>query len=221
LLAKLREEVLNVTLALLLTKRGIVAAPEQVLSNALQNRRAMPDVLVDYLGLRVAIEGKVGTGLTQRKAALAAARNRVESGLAHMAVAVLYPSSVVTISQLEQLAEQIGKTTLKISVVTEAEDARQLALPIQGLDIVERRQSPEWVDSDVNNLADVLRRAYENLVAENVVDTAVGTIRSGIDGFSPVILSSPGAIERSKAALGIRSHPRRNRTNREEIAHDQ
>lgn len=218
---KSREEVLNVMLALLLTRRGIVAAPEQVLSSALQKTRAMPDVLVDYLGLRVAIEGKIGSGPTQKKSALAVARMRVESGLAHMAVAVLYPSALATISQLEELAEQISMATLKISVVTEAEDARQLVLPMQGLDMAERRESPEWVDSDIDNLADVLRRAYESLVAENVVDSAVAAIRSGIEGFSPVILASPGAIERSKAALGIRSQPRRNRAKREERVDDE
>ena len=54
-----REEVFNVVLALLLRKRGIVAAPEQILRLHLEQGHAMPDILVHYQGLRTAIEGRI------------------------------------------------------------------------------------------------------------------------------------------------------------------
>ena len=57
-----REEVLNVVLALLLHRRGIVAAPELILRLHLEQGRAMPDVLVHYQGLRTAIEGRTVIG---------------------------------------------------------------------------------------------------------------------------------------------------------------
>ena len=52
-----REEVLNVVLALLLHRRGAVAAAEQIQRLHLEQGRAMPDILVHYHGLRTAIEG--------------------------------------------------------------------------------------------------------------------------------------------------------------------
>ncbi len=53
-----RQEVLNVLLAQLLHERGLVAAPEQVLRRP-EEAVAMPDVLVDFQGLRMAIEGEL------------------------------------------------------------------------------------------------------------------------------------------------------------------
>ena len=43
--ARSREEVLNVILALVLNKRGIVAAPEKILKTALEKKRVMPDAI--------------------------------------------------------------------------------------------------------------------------------------------------------------------------------
>ena len=56
--ADYRQEVLNVILAQLLQDRGIVSVPEGIIKS-IDNRRRMPDVLVDFLGLRMMIEGEV------------------------------------------------------------------------------------------------------------------------------------------------------------------
>jgi hypothetical protein len=48
----IRQEVLNVLLAQLLQKRGLLAAPEQI-QNFRQQSRQMPDVLVDFQSLRL------------------------------------------------------------------------------------------------------------------------------------------------------------------------
>jgi len=55
-----RQEVLNVLLAQLLQERGLVSAPEQIQRSQGRGRR-MPDVLVDFQGLRLAIEGEFAT----------------------------------------------------------------------------------------------------------------------------------------------------------------
>ena len=54
-----RQEVLNVLFAQLLEERGLVAAPEQIISRLDLRTRRMPDVLVDFQGLRLAIEFRV------------------------------------------------------------------------------------------------------------------------------------------------------------------
>lgn len=218
--ARLREEVLNVMLALLLNKRGIVAAPEQILRSALEHKRVMPDVLVDYLGLRTAIEGKIGVSTATKKGAEDAARRRVESGIAHMAVAVLYPTALSAIVQMDQLEEKMRTADLTIAVITEAEEATQLVLPVQGLGLMESFKAPEWIVCDVDHLGSVLRRAYDSLVAENVVENAITAIKAGIEGFSPVILTRPGAVERARKALGIRAEESDNSPEQEEVVDD-
>lgn len=216
--ARLREEVLNVILALLLNKRGIVAAPEQILRSAVENKRVMPDVLVDYLGLRMAIEGKIGFTPAARKGAIDAARGRVECGVAYIAIAVLYPSSLAKVVQMDQLEEDMGAANLTIAIVTEAEEAMQLVLPLQDFEPMESSKNPEWIESDVDHLGSVLRRAYDSLVAENVVENAVRAIKAGIEGFSPVILNSPGAVARARNALGIRAEEINNPPEQEDVS---
>lgn len=203
--ARSREEVLNVILALVLNKRGIVAAPEKILKTALEKKRVMPDVLVDYYGLRMAIEGKVGSSPAIKKAASEAARARVESGLAHIAIAVVYPPELPALSQLNELEEAITHSILNIAIFTESQESKQLTLPIQGLGLEDSPQKPVWIESDVDNLGSVLRRAYENLTAENVVVDAADAIKSGLESFSPLLLKNQGAIQRAGKALGIRT----------------
>lgn len=89
-----REEVLNVILALLLHRRGIVAAPEQILRIHLEQGRAMPDVLVHYQGLRTAIEGRTIISQATRNALLKKTRERVQQGIAHLGIAIVYPGSL-------------------------------------------------------------------------------------------------------------------------------
>src|SRR3972149_1219464 len=86
----IRQEVLNVLMAQLLEERGIIAAPEQILKDPF-GRRRMPDVLVDYQGLRLVIEGEFDTR-TARDKACQSALNRVEEGIAHIAMALVYPA---------------------------------------------------------------------------------------------------------------------------------
>lgn len=88
-----REEVFNVLLALLLHRRNVVTAPEQSLNFAFQEQRAIPDVLVSFQGLRTAIEGKVADTSNAKQISLNQAQDRVDNGIAHIGIAVIYPSS--------------------------------------------------------------------------------------------------------------------------------
>src|SRR5438093_9827461 len=85
-----RQEVLNVLVAQLLQDRGLVAAPEQIISRLDLRSRRMPDVLVDFQGLRLAIESEYASRGAEDKASKAALR-RVEEGIAHVGMALIYP----------------------------------------------------------------------------------------------------------------------------------
>ncbi len=80
-------------LAQVLQARGVVSAPEQILRVKGQGRR-MPDVIVNFNGLRAAIEGEIGYRPNAGRLALQSARQRVEHGIAHIGVAVVYPASL-------------------------------------------------------------------------------------------------------------------------------
>jgi hypothetical protein len=78
------EDVLDVQLALALKERGLVAVPEQHLSDAL------PNVLVSFNRLMLAIEGKVEDQRPTDRVAWRQAQERVEGVIAHL-IPILAP----------------------------------------------------------------------------------------------------------------------------------
>ena len=57
-----RQEAVKVVLAEVMHKRGLVTAPEQIIHLASSEVR-LPDILVDYQGLRLGIECEIETTL--------------------------------------------------------------------------------------------------------------------------------------------------------------
>jgi hypothetical protein len=146
----------------------------------------MPDVLVDFNGLRVALEGKLDTGPQAQRDACADAFERVEAGVAHVGMAVLYPQDLASLP-LAQLEEQMPSTSLQVAVFTEASED----------------DSGNWESGDVDHIAELLRRTYEKLTEQNAVNRAAEIIRQGTEEFSIAFLESPGALDRAMQTLGI------------------
>lgn len=178
---RVREEVLNVLLAQLLDERGVVSVPE-VIENWESGRR-LPDVLVEFQGLRTVIEGKVASATAEQEVAGQAA-SRVEEGVAHIGIGVVYPSELRQAGGVPEIRAAMPKGLLRINICTEQGE--------QG-----------WMDSDLDELAALLRRTFEQLVSEDVVARAVEAIESGIDRFTRAIKATPAAIERCAEVLGI------------------
>jgi hypothetical protein len=180
-----REEVLNVVLAQLLNERGVVSTPELSLAD-LETGHKMPDVLVVFQGLRTVIEGKVeATGA--RDAVQAQAVERVEQGIAHIGVGVLYPKRLRKVP-FPDLRHELATAELGISICTEA--------GAQG-----------WTTGNLDHLGDVLRRTFEDLVAEDVVTKAVAALEAGVARFAQALGGAPAVVERSAEILGIGEEP--------------
>jgi hypothetical protein len=177
-----RQEVLNVVLAQLLRERGIISAPEDVLKY--KGKRRMPDVLVDYSGLRTAIEGEVSDQPKAEEKAIKSATKRVEDGIAHIGVAIVYPE-ILRNKKLDALPSSLEACSLRIAVTTEAGQTG-------------------FVDGDLDYLADILRRTFDQLVREDVVNRAVAKLEGGIEQYARVVSSSPATCERIAESLGIR-----------------
>jgi len=181
-----RQEVFNVILAQLLQERGVITAPEKVLTSALQKRR-MPDVIVDYHGLRIVIEGEVDDQTNAREKALTSAKGRVDEGIAHIGIAIVYPSSLRKASH-SVLKKHLSKCHLEIAIISES-----------GVF--------DYTKGDVGYLESALRRVFESLVKEDTVSEAVAILEESINNFSRTIVNKEGVIQRTAEVLGIKELP--------------
>ena len=179
-----REEVLNVVLAQLLGERGVVSVPETIERWPMRGRR-MPDVLVVFQGLRTVIEGKVGDQPDAEGQVLQDARSRVEQGIAHIAIAVLYPAPLRHAPSLDELKRQLHAAPLRVTVCSEAgEDG--------------------WTECDLDTLVGLLRRSVDQLIREDVVAEAVAALDAGVERLAQAISGAPAIIDRWADILGIR-----------------
>jgi len=183
--SKVREEVLNVIVAELLSDRGLLSIPEIIRKSVRGRGRKLPDVTIgDIRGIRVVIEGRIDTSAGVRDGLLNDARKRVEDGVAPICLAVLYPPGLSSIESLSQLRKDLAKAELAVSVVTEGEEIG-------------------WSTGSLDNMTDMLRRSYELLVSEDVVASAVAELNSAIETASEAIAAAPAAPTRVRELLGI------------------
>jgi hypothetical protein len=186
-----RQEVFNVLLAQVLQECGVVSAPEQIL-HVKGHGRKMPDVIVNFRGLRTAIEGEIGYRPNAYQLALQSAQQRVEQGIAHIGIAVVYPEHLGKLD-FQTLQTQFAQTEFEIAIVSESE-------------------TTGFVSGNVNYLHSALRNTFEHLIQEDVVTQAVAAIEAAVDGFAGVIAAKQGIISRIAQNLGIRELPKHKRT---------
>jgi len=197
----IRREVLNVLLAQLLQERGLVAAPEQI-QTLPEEAVAMPDVLVDFQGLRMAIEGEVsppkpgGVRTAQNKARRAALR-RVEQGIAHVGVALVYPSHL-RLGSFDSMKAELSRASLRFAVITESTQQTAYLFP-------ELAEEPvQFASGDLGTLAEALRRAYDQLIQDEVLQLAVRRVETGIEYFLNALRIQPASTVRFTEALEVR-----------------
>jgi hypothetical protein len=199
-----RQEVLNVLVAELLQERGLVAAPEQIIRRPELSSRRMPDVLVDFYGLRLAVEGEFASRSAEDKASRAALE-RVQEGIAHVGMALIYPESLRSASAgTAELRELLSSEPLSFAIVTEAEASAQLTLPFAD----RQRYVIPFAKGDLNSIATALRRAYEQLAKDQVLSDAVRLLEQGIAMFNLALAPQPATAERFAAALDIKALPK-------------
>lgn len=184
-----RQEVFNVILAQLLQKRGVISVPEKIIQSGLEHHKRMPDVIVSFNGLRTAIEGEVGDHADAQSLAISSARHRVEEGIAHIGVAIVYSEHLRKI-EFVHLESELAESELDIAIVTESEETG-------------------FVKGNVNYLESQLRHAFDQLLKEDVVARAVEKLDAGIAKFANALADKGGVTERMAEALGIRGLPER------------
>lgn len=176
-----REEVLNTVLAACLATHGVEADPETILRGG----RSRPDVMANFRGLRCAVEGKISDAPQAKRAVLADARRRIEQGIAHLAIAVVYPAAIRT-SDFSGLEKTMASVELSFAVLTEAE--------VGG-----------WHAGGVGEIAAELRRAHDVIVRDDVLQQAVNTLSIGLAEVADALLTNRGACDRLISLLGVGS----------------
>jgi len=201
----IRQEVLNVLMAQLLQERGIVAAPEQILKDPF-GRRRMPDVLVDFQGLRLVIEGEFDSSAAKDKASHAGLR-RVEEGIAHIAMALIYPAALRQLgSNLAQLKDALEKADLGFAVITETESI-QAQLSFSELEET-KKDLVSFSRGQMGELVDALRSAYQLLLEDRVLERAIETLNNGIGEFLSLLKPQAATTARFSDALELRELPK-------------
>jgi hypothetical protein len=171
----LREEVLNVKLAELLSRSGLLSVPETILS--LEGGKRLPDVIIgDYWGVRVVLEGRVSDKANVLDTLERDCLKRIEEGIAAIVIGVMYPPDI-RYSDWRELEDDLRKAILKLKVFSEG-------------------QSTDWMDSDLKGLSEILQRAYESLVREDTVNSAVDELRQAIEESSQDFSGAPGTARR-------------------------
>lgn len=201
---RLRQEVLNVLLAELLQERGLVAVPEQVV----RRRRAvkLPDVIVDCQGLRLAIEAEYATSRGKRKGtdgasrkAFRAARQRVDQAVAHVGIAVVYPEDMKSVSSFDEAKQKLQRCKMSFTVVTEPAISpigpQKLLFPDETI--------PEFMQGTVDDLAESLRRFYEQLVKDETLERAVAVLEASIEACLDALRVQPATSGRLARVLSV------------------
>lgn len=169
-------------LAQLLQERDIVSAPEALLNS--KGARQMPDVLVDFSGLRTAIEGEVADQPNAEPKALSSAKRRVEQGIAQIGMAVVYPAEL-RVADFSKAKTAMQHARFRVAVVTESGPTG-------------------FTECSIDELAGILRRTFDQLVKEDAVSQAVELIESGIERFASAVIALPALVPRMAEVLGIR-----------------
>lgn len=178
-----RQEVFNVILAQLLQERGLITLPESIINMGLGGAKRMPDVMVNFNGLRTVLEGEIDKSHDCRQRALESARKRVEEAIAHIGIAIIYPKRLRPID-FNSLKIELSKSKLEIAIVTEA-------------------GSTGFVEGDLDYLTHALKNTFSQLIQEDVVVRAVAVLDAGIGQFAKTLVTQKGSIDRVLHVMGI------------------
>ncbi len=174
-----REEALNAHLALALAQFGLDADAETIQAGG----RERPDVLFPWRGLRVVIEGKFADHPNAQDAVFADAQGRVQRGVAHLAVAAVYPAALRE-TPTPQLPEQLATATLTYRVLA--------------LDEV----SP-WFSGTPAAILDALRRAQAALMQDDVIARIAASLGQRISDTTLLWQGETGTCGRLAILLGL------------------
>ncbi|MGE0082891.1 MAG: N-6 DNA methylase [Desulfococcaceae bacterium] len=174
-----REESVNTQLALLLTKQGVSAESETIQ----QSGKHRPDVMFTLGGLRVIIEGKFSDTPDADNVVLADALRRVQTGICHIAVALVYPKEIRTVST-GQLGETLSGSRLRFLIISETGQT-------------------EWAEAAPAEILASLRRVHESLCRDDIVAESARKLSEKIEAIASLWTGQTATCDRLSVLLGM------------------
>ena len=175
-----REEVVNTQLALLISKLGVTADAEKILVRG----KHRPDVLFQLRGLRIVLEGKFSNTSNAEEAVLEDARKRVRAGIAHIAVATVYPDELRS-APTTKIMDIMADTQLRYCIVAET------------------LQNDYWFSGNPAALMEALRRTQQALTQDDIVEKTANALSTHLENIASLWSGQTGACDRLSRLLGI------------------
>lgn len=175
-----REEVINTQLAILISKLGVTADAETIHFHGQQR----PDVLFQLRGLRAVIEGKFGDVAGAEQIVLKDARKRVQTGMAHIAAAVVYPLPLRS-AATAKILDVLETSALRFCILTETSE------------------NESWHEGPPSALMESMRRAQESLTKDDIVEATAKALNLRLQAVAQLWTAFPGACDRLSGLLGI------------------
>lgn len=174
-----REESVNTTLAILLTRHGVTAESETIHRSGQQR----PDVMFVLGGLRVIIEGKFSDTPDAENVVLSDALKRVQSGICHIAVALVYPKSLRT-EPTGKLEKTLSTSRLRILIISETGQT-------------------EWTEATPSEILASLRRIHSSLTKDDIVAESAKKLSERIEGIASLWIGQPSTCDKLSVLLGM------------------
>ncbi|MCL2021126.1 MAG: N-6 DNA methylase [Betaproteobacteria bacterium] len=174
-----REEVINTHLAILLTRHGVNAEAETIH----QSGHARPDVLFTLGGLRVIIEGKFADVPDADSVVLGDATRRIDTGMCHVAVALVYPKTLRAASTTT-LEKTLAASSLRFVIVSETGQT-------------------EWAESSPAEILSALRRVHEALTRDDIVAASARKLSERIENIAALWAGQAAVCDRLSKLLGM------------------
>jgi hypothetical protein len=175
-----REETINTLLAISLAHYGLMAEAE-IISNQGATRKS-PDVFFQLDGLDVVLEGKF-----ERKGAMeetyAQIKNRMIYGLAHIAIAIIYPETLRTTATTE-VENALKSCSFRYLILTEAAET-------------------DWLEGDLTKFVSDIRQSQTNLLENNLVETLAASLGETLFNAARMWSHEFETCEKFSTLLGI------------------
>ena len=139
--------------------------------------------MLDFRGLRLVIEGKVDDVQDGHRVVSEQALSRIEDAIAHMSMAVVYPSSLRE-TPFSDLKTELGKCLLEFRVFSE-------------------NGASTWRKGRFHTIMAELRRIQEHLARDDAVQQAANDLRERLDGIADLFAINKGVCDRLTNILGV------------------
>lgn len=174
------EEAVNTQFAVLLSKLGTTVNAETIHVRG-KNRR---DLLLQVRGLRVVIEAKFADFPGAEGVVLGDALKQVQSGIAHIAVAVIYPKPLRS-TPTAKILETLENSKLRYQIVSETVE------------------SDHWYAGTPSSLIANIRRMQQALAKDDIVEKTAKLLSAQLEIVAQLWKGQVGTCNRLSNILGL------------------